>query len=75
MVGQPTVDYVNTFVGLRAGRNYHPHLTLGIGTRDFVDAPKAEPFEALTFRAVSMSLYQVGNFGAAQRKLNDLHRC
>ncbi len=74
-ISQPTVDYVNNYVGPRTGMNYQPHLTVGIGTRDFVDALKAEPFEAFTFRAVSVSLYQVGDFGVAQRKLYDLHRC
>lgn len=74
-VGQPTVDYVNGFVGSRTGANYNPHLTVGIGTRDFVDALKAEPFEPFTFRAASVSLYQLGDFGVAQRKLHDLHRC
>jgi 2'-5' RNA ligase len=74
-IGQPTVDYVNNFVGPRTGRNYHPHLTVGIGTGDFVDALKAEPFEAFTVRAVSVSLYQLGDYGVAHRKLYDLHRC
>jgi 2'-5' RNA ligase len=74
-IGQATVDYVNNFVGPRTGMNFHPHLTVGIGTRDFVDALKAEPFEAFTVRAVSVSLYQVGDYGVAQRKLYDLHRC
>jgi 2'-5' RNA ligase len=74
-ISQPTVDYVNTFTGPRTGKNYHPHLTVGIGTRDFVDALKAEPFEAFTFRGASVSLYQLGDFGVAQRKLHDLHRC
>jgi hypothetical protein len=74
-ISQPTVDYVNNFVGPRTGMNYHPHLTVGIGTRDFVDALKAEPFEAFTVRAVSVSLYQLGDYGVAQRKLYELHRC
>lgn len=74
-ISQPTVDYVNNFLELRTGMNYHPHLTVGIGTRDFVDALKKEPFEVFTFRAVSVSLYQVGDFGVAQRKLYDLHHC
>jgi 2'-5' RNA ligase len=74
-IGQPTVDYVNNFVGPRTGMNYHPHLTVGIGTRDFVEALKAEPFEPFTVRAVSVSLYQVGDYGVAQRKLYDLYRC
>ncbi len=72
-ISKPTVDYVNTFVGPRTGMNYHPHLTVGIGTRHFVDALKSEPFEVFTFRAESVSLYQVGDFGVAQRKLYDLH--
>lgn len=72
-ISQPTVDYVNNFVGPHTGMNYHPHLTVGIGTRDFVDALKAEPFEAFTVRAISVSLYQVGDYGVAQRKLYDLH--
>ena len=74
-ISQPTVDYVNNFIGPRTGTNYNPHLTVGIGTRDFVDALKAEPFEPFTFRATSASLYQLGDFGVAQRKLRDLHRC
>jgi hypothetical protein len=74
-IGQPTIDYVNNFMRSRTGIHYHPHLTVGIGTRPFVDALKAEPFEAFTFRAVAVSLYQVGDFGVAQRKLHDLHSC
>jgi phosphoglycolate phosphatase-like HAD superfamily hydrolase len=68
-ISQPTVDYVNNFVGPRTGINCHPHLTVGIGTRDFVDALKAEPFETFTIRAASVSLYQLGDYGVAQRKL------
>jgi 2'-5' RNA ligase len=73
-ISQPTVDYVNNFVGPRTGINYNPHLTVGIGTSDFVDALKAEPFEPFTVKAVSVSLYQVGDYGVAQKKLYDLHR-
>jgi len=68
-ISQPTVDYVNNFVGPCTGMNYHPHLTVGIGTRGFVDALKAEPFEAFTVRAASVSLYQLGDSGVAKRKL------
>jgi hypothetical protein len=74
-IGQPTIDYVNAFVGPRTGMNYNPHLTVGIGTRSFVDALKAEPFEQFPVRAVSVSLHQLGDFGVAQRKLRELHRC
>lgn len=73
-IGRATVDYVRTFVGLRTGSNYHPHLTVGIGTRGFVDALKAEPFQPFAVRADSVSLYQLGDYGTARRKLHELHR-
>jgi hypothetical protein len=74
-ISQPTVDYVNAFVGPRTGPNYNPHITVGIGTRDCLDALKAEPFEPFPVRAQSVSLYQVGDYGVAQTKLHDLHPC
>jgi hypothetical protein len=74
-ISEPTVDYVNTFVAARTGANYYPHLTVGIGRRPFVDALKAEPFEPFATGAVSVSLYQVGDYGVAQRQLHELHRC
>ncbi|MEB3251418.1 MAG: 2'-5' RNA ligase family protein [Cyanobacteriota bacterium] len=74
-ISQPTVNYVNNFVGPRTGTNYNPHLTVGIGTRDCVDALKAEPFQVFPVRAQSVSLYQIGDFGVAQKKLYDLYHC
>jgi len=75
LVNQPTVDYVNGFIATRTGDNYHPHLTVGIGKLDFVEALKAEPFAAFPVSAVAISLYSLGNFGVARKKLHDLHRC
>jgi hypothetical protein len=56
------------------GMNYHPHLTVGIGMRDFIDALEAAPFTPFPVKPTAVSLYQVGNYGVAQRKLRDLHR-
>jgi hypothetical protein len=74
-ISQPTVDYVQAFVGPRTGPNYNPHITVGIGHRDVLEALKAEPFEPFPVRAEAVSLYQVGDYGVAQTKLHDLHRC
>jgi hypothetical protein len=68
---QATVDYVNNFVGSSSGINYHPHVTCGIGNRDFVDALKAEPFEPIDFEPIGVSIYQIGEYGTAQTKLYD----
>jgi 2'-5' RNA ligase len=70
-INQATVDYVNNFVGPCSGINYHPHVTCGIGSRDFVDALKAEPFEPISFEPVGVSMYQIGEYGTAQTKLYD----
>lgn len=70
-ITQATVDYVNNFVGSSSGINYHPHLTCGIGNRDFVDALKAEPFEPTSCRPIGVSIYQIGDYGTAQIKLHD----
>jgi hypothetical protein len=69
------VDYVNNSVGPRTGTSYNIHLTVGIGTREFVNDLKAEPFEIFSVRPLSLGLYQIGDFGVAQRKLYDLHHC
>jgi hypothetical protein len=71
-INQATVDYVNNFVGPCSGINYHPHLTCGIGSRDFVDALKAEPFEPISCQPVGVYIYQLGDYGTAQTKLYDL---
>jgi len=74
-IGQATVDYVKGFIGASTGQSYNAHLTVGIGTNDFVAALKAEPFESFPVRAVSVSLYQLGDYGVAQEKLGHLHDC
>lgn len=74
-IGQATVDYVRGFIAARTGPNYNAHLTVGIGTNGFIETLKAEPFESFPVRAVSVSLYQLGDYGTAQKKLGHLHDC
>lgn len=74
-ISQPTVDYVNAFVGSRTGSNYNPHITVGLAQRTLLETIAAEPFEPFPVQALSVGLYQVGDYGVAQRKLHDLHRC
>ena len=70
-INQATVDYVNNFVGPCSGINYHPQGTCGIGSREYVDALKAEPFEPISFQPLGVSMYQIGEYGTAQTKLYD----
>jgi hypothetical protein len=48
---------------------YSPHVTIGVGTVDYLNALLAAPFPTFTFSAVGMSVYQFGNFGTAARLL------
>ena len=66
---QPTIDYVTSFVPKSSGKNYNPHVTIGLGSREFVDKLKAEPFESFTFKARAVEVYQLGEFGTAQKWL------
>jgi hypothetical protein len=72
-VSSPTLAYVREYAATRTGAAYHPHLTLGIGPLELVSRLEAEPFAPFPVRPVSISLYQLGEYGVAQRKLHHLH--
>ena len=63
------VPYVETFVPKASGKNYHPHVTVGVASEEFVRQLIAEPFEAFAFRPKDVAIYQLGNFGVAAKKL------
>ena len=63
------VHYVATFVPAASGENFNPHVTTGAGPQTYLDEMMAEPFEAFIFSPVGASVFQLGTFGTAQRKL------
>ena len=74
-IGQATVDYVKGFIAASTGQNYNAHLTVGIGTNGFIAGLKAEPFKGFPVQAVSLSMYHLGDYGVAQKKLHHLYDC
>ena len=44
-------------------------MTIGIASQDYLKKLLDEKFEAFTFSPVGVSVYQLGNLGAAQKKL------
>ena len=68
-INQPTIDYVKTYVPDHTGQNFNPHVTIGIASQDYLKKLLDEKFEAFTFSLVGVSVYQLGNLGAAQKKL------
>ena len=69
-INQPTIDAVATYLSGHTGEHYSPHVTIGVGTRDYLDALLAAPFCTFTFSVVGVSAYQFGNFGTAAKLLH-----
>ncbi|MFZ0031039.1 MAG: hypothetical protein WAK84_04110 [Candidatus Cybelea sp.] len=66
------VEYVGKFVPDHSGKNFLPHVTIGVGTKQYLDAMLAAPFEAFTFSPAGASVYQLGDFGTARKNLKTL---
>ena len=64
------IEYVADFVPKASGKNFNPHVTIGVATQDYLKKMLAEPFEAFTFSPSSAAVYHLGSFGTAQRKLH-----
>ncbi|WP_428306589.1 2'-5' RNA ligase family protein [Lacipirellula sp.] len=63
------VDYVNGYVPERSGKNFNPHVTVGLGNTPFVKRLIAAPFPAFKFRITGASVYHLGNYGTAAVEL------
>jgi hypothetical protein len=68
-INQPTIDYVASFVPDETGKKFNPHVTIGVAGQDYFKTMLAEPFDAFTFSPAAASVYQLGNFGTARKKL------
>ena len=66
------ITYVAAFVPASTGMKFNPHVTTGLAPREYLDKMMAQPFEAFTFSPVGASVYQLGDFGTASKKLKDL---
>jgi hypothetical protein len=69
-INQATLDAVATYLSEHTGEHYSPHVTIGVGTAEYLDALLAAPFATFTFSAVGVSAYQFGNFGTAAKLLH-----
>src|SRR5260221_6746830 len=68
-INKPTIDYVATFVPKASGKDFNPHVTVGIASQDYLKKMLAEPFDVFTLSPAGASVYQLGNFGTARKKL------
>ena len=63
------VDYVNKYVPERSGKNFNPHVTVGLGTTPFVKRLIAAPFAKFSFQPTGASVFHLGNYGTAAVEL------
>jgi hypothetical protein len=68
-INQPTIDNVETFVPKGTGKNFNPHVTIGLASQEYLKKMLDEKFEVFTFSPVGVSIYHLGNFGTARKKL------
>jgi 2'-5' RNA ligase len=66
------ISYVANFVANAAGKNFNPHVTIGVGTETYLNEMLAEPFSSFTFSPAGASVYQLGSFGTARKELKAL---
>lgn len=63
------IEYVATFVPMQTGKNFHPHVTIGFGPKEYLDKLLAVKFDEFTFSPAGASVYQLGNYGTARKEL------
>jgi hypothetical protein len=68
-INEATLNAVATYFASHHGEHYSPHVTIGVGTTDYLNALLGAPFPTFTFSAVGVAVYQFGNFGTAARLL------
>lgn len=68
-INESTLQYVKRFIPERIGKNYNPHVTVGVGPLDFVEKMKAAPFQKTQFKVIGAAVFQLGDNGTAQKQL------
>jgi len=68
-IHEALAPYVNGFVPHHVGKDYSPHVTIGLGQEDFLKQMKDAPYIPFTFKVAGVSVYQLGDFGTAVKRL------
>jgi hypothetical protein len=66
------IGYVSAFVPKYSGEHFNPHVSTGVAPPEYLDTMLAEPFEPFVFSQAGASVYQLGPFGTAAKRLKEL---
>ena len=64
------IEYVSAFVPKYSGTHFNPHVTIGVASQNYLKGMLAEPFSEFTFSPAGASVFQLGSYGTAMKKLN-----
>jgi hypothetical protein len=66
------LPYVAEFVPKYSGDHYDPHVSIGVSTPEFLNKIASEPFNDFTFSPAGASVYHLGNYGTAMKRLHSV---
>jgi hypothetical protein len=64
------IQYASVFVPDHSGTYYVPHVSIGVGTTDFMKTFSSEPFDGFAFSPAAASVYHLGEYGTAMKICN-----
>src|SRR5271170_696944 len=71
-ISDALIHYVAVFVPEHSGDHYVPHVSIGVGTIDFLTTFSSKPFDDFTFSPAGASVYHLGEYGTAMKKLHSV---
>jgi hypothetical protein len=71
-ISEDLIHYVSVFVPDHSGDHYVPHVSIGVGTIDFLKTFSSAPFDDFTFSPAAASVYHLGEYGTAMKKLHSV---
>lgn len=71
-ISEDLIHYVSVFVPDHSGDHYVPHVSIGVGTIDFLTTFSSAPFDDFTFSPAGASVYHMGEYGTAMKKLHSV---
>jgi hypothetical protein len=71
-ISEDLIHYVSVFVPDHSGDHYVPHVSIGVGTIAFLTTFSSAPFDDFTFSPAGASVYHLGEYGTAMKKLHSV---
>ena len=68
-ISESTLSYVPEFVEKHSFENFDPHISLGVAQTTLLDSLALQVFKPIQFKVESLSVYQLGDHGTAQKLL------